>query len=77
MSRVEASTGDKPELDGTPTVALLVWHPNVKLGQLSVAGLPPWPLMLMATVDPELVSFAEPVTEQLPSVPLKVPDAVQ
>ena len=67
----------KLELYGTPTCPVLAGHANVKVlvGQLSVAGLMPWPLMLMVTVDPELVSVAEPVTVQLPVVPVKVPDA--
>jgi hypothetical protein len=32
--------------------------------------------MLMLTLDPELVSVAEPITLHLPVVPVKVPDAV-
>lgn len=66
------------ELYGTPTCPVLAGHANVKLfdGQLSVA-LPSWPLMLMETVDPELVSVAVPVTLQLPTSALpKVPEAV-
>ena len=50
-------------------------HANVRVeGQ--VTGVPPvMPLMVMGTVDPELVSVAVPVTVQLPiAVVEKVPD---
>lgn len=67
----------KLELYGTPTCPVLAGHASIKLlGQVNVAGLPPWPLMLMVAVDPELVRVDVPVTLQLPSVPVKVPDAV-
>ena len=51
------------------------------VGQLSVAGAPVTLLMvksplLVLTVDPELVSVAEPVTLQPPVSPVKVPPAV-
>jgi hypothetical protein len=68
----------KQEVYGTPTVPVLAEHTNIKVeGQLSGAGLVPFPLMLMATVEPELVSVAEPVTSQLPPVSdgVKLPDA--
>lgn len=51
---------------------------NVVVGQLSVAGLVPAPLMSMETVDPLLVSVAVPVTWQMVDKlpPAKVPEAV-
>jgi hypothetical protein len=67
----------KLELYGTPTCPVLAGHANIKVeGQLR--GAIPWPLMVMATVDPELVSVAEPVASQLPPVSdgVKLPEAV-
>jgi hypothetical protein len=60
---------DKQESNGTPTVPVVAGsHANVKglLGQLSGAPLVPLPLMLIPTVEPELVIVAVPVTMQLP-----------